>query len=469
MMHPNQQVHLTYYYFSRCPDCKRSVMKIAYDLGLMKISELNVSNLKLEIRPIFCMNCGEDMYPEELLLKDQLSNKILNRRVIGKDIDVAGDDGGVYGSALTEEEAQFHEVGVSKQADTFAQQKDAFWEAYTVYALEKWDRICRELTIKEINDALMLLNRKQFRPKVNLPELRRDVKKYCQTVKEKKLFWREVNRELVNDIYLKTSPKDWEVEKDIKIFGAERIYFTVLHFPLPQELELFRAKHISKVIKKPQKETEMLINRLTQLELQHIKLIHRFQSTTRQLQEERAAKYNLEEKLFEFYEKQRDFERQNIINFERKPDDIRKIKEYKGLIAELKAMNRQLLAQLKPDTPQVHIQEQPFEDDVDSPKEIQVDISVLKGKTVGIIGGYRRKEQELLLENCQIIKHSGEKLDSAFYELLKKSDVIAVITNYISHAAMWEAKERAIDEGKQIVYVTSLNIKKILEEVVDKF
>ena len=111
------------------------------------------------IRPIFCSKCGEDMYPEEILLKDQLSNKVINRRVLGKDIDLMGDAGDNYGSVLSEEEAELHEIGVSKQKSTFTQHEEEFWEAYTAFALGIWDRICRELTIKEINDVLITLDR----------------------------------------------------------------------------------------------------------------------------------------------------------------------------------------------------------------------------------------------------------------------------------------------------------------------
>jgi uncharacterized protein YoxC len=467
MLHPNQQVHLTYYYYSRCPDCKNSVMQIAHDCGKMKLSDFKVQNLNLSIKPIYCKNCWEDMYPDELVLIDQLSKKTISRRMIGKDLAVEGDEVEKYGNRLSEEESQHHAVGVSKQAEVFEQQQEAFWEAYTAYGLERWDRIFRELTIKEINDALVRLKKNQFRPTENLSELRRELRKYCQSVKEKRLFWKEVNRELVNDVYASLTPKDWQVEKDIEIFGFDRISFLVLHFPLPKELELFRVKHISKVIKSPQKETKMLIDRLTQLESQHMNLLQRFQSTTRQLHEARAEIYNFEEKLHDIYVKQNEVSRQITDNSERNSNDIRKIKEYKGLISELKMMNSQLLEQLQSTSIEEQIQESP-EMNANMTEETKVDLTVLKGKIVGLIGGYRRKEEEFNIEGCQVIKHSGEKLDNAFYELIKKADVIAVLTNYISHAAMWEAKEYAIESGKHIVYVTGSNIEKILAEIVTK-
>lgn len=467
MIHPNQQVHLTYYYFSRCPDCHNSVMKEAYDLGVMKFSDFHITNLKVDIKPIFCKKCWEDTWPQELLLKDQLSNKILYRKVIGQDIEVEGDGGDVYGSVLTKEESELNEIGATKLADTFNMKHDAFWEAYTAYALEKWDRIIRNLTIKEINDALVQLKMIHFHRKESLSELRRDIKKYCQTVKEKKLFWKAVNHELVNCIYLNLPPKDWQVDKDIEIFGLERIYFMVIHFPLPQELELFRLKHICKVIKNPQQETKMLIEGLTKLESEHANLIKRFHSTTRQLQEERASKAKLEEKLFEKYKMERDHEQQRTSQEDRVQEDIQKIKEYKGLISELKVMNNQLLAKVNQDKKDVQARE-PLEIDCNFEviEEPIVDIGVLKGKTIGIIGGFRRKVQEFFFDDCHIMKHSGENLDNQFYGFLKKSDIIVLLTNYVSHAAMWETKEYAIEEGKKIHFVTSTNLKKILEVIV---
>ncbi|WP_227939054.1 DUF2325 domain-containing protein [Alkalihalobacillus deserti] len=468
MFHPNQQVHLTYFYYNRCPDCNSTVMKVAHDLGEMKLKEFNSSNLKLAIRQIFCSKCGEDMYPEELILKDQLSNQNINRRIIGKDIDVMGDAGDIYGSVLSEEEAELHEIGISKQRPTLNEHEDQFWEAYTTFALEIWDRICRELTVKEINDALIRLNHQHFHPKENLSELRRDVKRYCTSVKEKKIFWREVNTELVIDIYASVSPKDWEVEKDIKMFGLERTKYLILHFPLPQELEMFRVKHIMKVIKKPQRETKMIVERLTRLESQHMNLLHRYQSSVRQLQKERAEKYQLEEKVAALYEKQRELELQVPKTIERDPDTNRKIQDYKGLISELKEINKQLLEQVKQTTPEQPLEETSEKDVVDEDRDMNIDLSRLSGKTIGIIGGYRRKEMEENINGCQIIKHSGEKLDVAFHDTLKKCDVIAIITNYISHAAMWEAKEWAIDVGKPIVFVSSINNKQILSEVLMK-
>ncbi|MGM0900367.1 MAG: hypothetical protein ACQEXB_04525 [Bacillota bacterium] len=468
MLHPNQQVHLTYYFFSRCPDCQSPVMKVAHDFGKMVLKEFNSSNLKLAIRPIFCSKCGEDMYPEEILLKDQLSNKTINRRILGKDIDVMGDAGDSYGSVLSKEEAELHETGVSKQKSTFTQHEESFWEAYTAFALGIWDRISRELTMKEINDALMTLNRAHFRPKENLSELRRDAKKYCKTVMEKKLFWREVNRELVYEIYACTSPKDWEIESGKEIFGLERTKYLVLHFPLPQELERFRVKHITKVMSNPQAETKMLVDRLTQLESQHMNLLQRYQNAIRQVQKERAEKYQLEEKVAELYEKQRMAELQVPIQSGRNSDNRWKIQEYKGLISELKEMNRQLLEQVHQNTAEEPCEEQNTEQELPEVEDTTLDFSILEGKTVGIIGGYRRKKLEENIDGCHIIKHSGEKMDAAFYGALKRSDVIVVISNFISHAAMWESKEWAIDVGKPIVFVTSLNTRQILVDVLKK-
>lgn len=277
-----------------------------------------------------------------------------------------------------------------------------------------------------------------------------------------------MNRELIYEIYASSSPKDWEIEKGKEIFGVERTKYLVLHFPLPQELERFRVKHITKVLKNPQAETKMLVDRLTQLESQHTNLIQRYQSAVRQVQAERAAKFQIEEKIAELYEKQRMAELQVPTKSERNPDDLRKIQEYKGLISELKEMNRQLLQQVNHNTSGESSEEVFTEQDVLEVEDKKLDFSFLSGKTVGIIGGYRRKEQEEDIDGCHIIKHSGEKMDGSFYDALKRSDAIAVITNYISHAAMWEAKEWAIDVGKPIVFVTSLNTRQILLEVLKK-
>ena len=60
--------------------------------------------------------------------------------------------------------------------------------------------------------------------------------------------------------------------------------------------------------------------------------------------------------------------------------------------------------------------------------------------------------------------------DPQYYEYLNKADLYGIIlTRYISHHAMWEAKEYAILEQKSIFYSTFTNIPTILKEAAREY
>ena len=52
-----------------------------------------------------------------------------------------------------------------------------------------------------------------------------------------------------------------------------------------------------------------------------------------------------------------------------------------------------------------------------------------------------------------------------FYQVLKESDMLIVLTEHISHAAMWEAKAYAVGEGKPIYFRRGVNIWQLLWSV----
>src|SRR5690606_24047233 len=88
----------------------------------------------------------------------------------------------------------------------------------------------------------------------------------------------------------------------------------------------------------------------------------------------------------------------------------------------------------------------------------------LRGKTIGIIGG---KRENVISDAyvCDVVIHSGQTSDPDFYQTLKKADVIVVLTRFISHEAMWEAKAYAISNDKPIFFSKHTSIPRIIEEV----
>lgn len=66
-----------------------------------------------------------------------------------------------------------------------------------------------------------------------------------------------------------------------------------------------------------------------------------------------------------------------------------------------------------------------------------------------------------------ILTHPGFESDPRFYEVLKQSDVIIVLTQFISHRLMWEAKAHAIDHDKTIIYRKEMNIERLLQSAAE--
>ncbi|MFX3625133.1 MAG: DUF2325 domain-containing protein [Ectobacillus sp.] len=92
---------------------------------------------------------------------------------------------------------------------------------------------------------------------------------------------------------------------------------------------------------------------------------------------------------------------------------------------------------------------------------------MLKGKHILILGGYREKQVQQE-QDYTISTHSARTIDPSFYDALKQADILVILTRYISHRAMWEAKEFAILEEKSVYYSTFTNVSAILDEVAGK-
>ncbi len=148
--------------------------------------------------------------------------------------------------------------------------------------------------------------------------------------------------------------------------------------------------------------------------------------------------------------------------YNRDPGDIQKIRDLKGLVAELKSE----LARRLPAEEQVEptvLEEAPLAPPARAEKE--PDLSVLEGKVVGILGGWRHEQAERGDYPCVVLTDSAEKMGPEFYQVLKESDMLIVLTEHISHAAMWEAKAYAVGEGKPIYFRRGVNIWQLLWSV----
>ena len=150
---------------------------------------------------------------------------------------------------------------------------------------------------------------------------------------------------------------------------------------------------------------------------------------------------------------------------ERNKEDIIKIHGLKGLVEELKAEVANLSTVI-PDSKEtkesVQLTEKRNEQKNDKVEEILI------GKNILILGGYRSKEH--IKENgYSVYTHEARSLDPHYYEYLDKADLIIILTRYISHHAMWDAKGNAILEQKPIFYSTFTNIPTILKEAASEY
>jgi len=293
-------------------------------------------------------------------------------------------------------------------------------------------------------------------------QYRKDALNRFKTVEEKQHFWRAANDYFIHHHLLEVGPLGWSIDKDVKYYGQKRMRFIVLHFPLGEALEELRTEWIGQLIKKEKGDNDFLFRRIAMLTDELNRTRQRITKYVHQIEELKAEQSKLQEKLSEAYEQLRkEKENKNIVT--RDPADIEKIRELKSfvseLIDELKEKDK-LIRELQPAQEEMIVPELE-EAQIDTEPET---LDILSGKTVAIIGG-QRQEQAQKEYPCNVIVHSGEALNPDFYYTLKQADIIIVLTQFVSHLAMWEAKAYALQNDVPIYFLKGLNIPRLLAEV----
>lgn len=102
--------------------------------------------------------------------------------------------------------------------------------------------------------------------------------------------------------------------------------------------------------------------------------------------------------------------------------------------------------------------------DTNVPVKVERGTERLVGKTVGIIGGFSDEVRIRGQLICEVLTASGKVLDEV-KRLLTDSDIIVILTQHVSHGAMWFAKEFAVEHDKPIFFTRHENVRLILEEV----
>ncbi|MZP29800.1 DUF2325 domain-containing protein [Heliobacterium undosum] len=91
------------------------------------------------------------------------------------------------------------------------------------------------------------------------------------------------------------------------------------------------------------------------------------------------------------------------------------------------------------------------------------ELTGLTGLTIGIFGGMRDKRSPENLP-CRVIVHDGEK-EAEWRGSLAHCDVLVILTQAISHQAMWSIKEYATANEKPVFYSRHSSIPVILRNV----
>ena len=425
-------------YCETCHDWKNSYLSTSLELHPYTIADENDKLLVPFFSNFMCPTCGAEVENERVVVKDTLTNRTVHEQEIV--------DCRLLGSKKNEREIRNHlHVALNHQA-YFEGYEDYFWTAYCFAALQNWDEFLDELTSAELRLGLEVFDIYEDASK---QELLQEASQQFLSDEEKMDFWRKANEETIAH-YLMITVFGWNIPKEIERIGLNRAEFIFRYLPCPPELENLRRELVSQLFIKSPEELKMLQKTMN--------------SQKRQIHALRQENGRLTNKLGEAYKQASKAEERAQYNFQtvRNKADIQKIYHLKGLIEELKNE----IDRLTIDNPQdkfveeVELTEEPIEEEIDSD-------FVLEGKTILILGGYRTHPDNQ--HNAyNVITHDTRRLDPDFYERLKKADIIVVLTRYISHRAMWEAKEYAILEQKPIYYTSFTNIPRIAHMIAVK-
>lgn len=446
-----QKIHMTVWFRAKCRYCNAMNEKKVYDYGVMVYEdfEKKLDEVKHYIIPFPCRKCSREVKPEELIYKDELRNMIVHQSVIN------------YGHMVEGEQAIQMEEDHKNRFQIFKEHEQEFWEKYTDYALANWRDMINELQDFEFKDAYKTLEIDTSARTV--AQYRKDALNRFRTIEEKQSFWRAANEYFIYQHLLDIGPIGWVVEKDMGSFGKKRMWFIILHFPLGESYEVMRTEWIGQVIKKEKGDNDFLFRRIAMLTDELNRTRQKITKYVLQIEELKAEQAKLQEKLSQAYEELRqEREHKTVVN--RDPADIEKIRELKSFVSELLAglkEKERLLQELQP----APAETLPATELEETQSETEPDIfDALSGKTIAIIGG-RRQEQAQKEYPCTVLTHSGEHLDQEYYRILKKADIIIMLTQFVSHLAMWETKAYALENDIPVFFMKGLNIPRLLAEV----
>ncbi|MGB9886505.1 MAG: DUF2325 domain-containing protein [Moorellales bacterium] len=454
--------HMQLYLERTCPACRKSVRALALDYGSIdSLEDLDekVGQSGIALRPLACPACGREGWPEDLVAWDATAGAEAFRvRVGSAELPVVGGEGAPYGVVRSPEEAAEYERGLARMEEHFRLHEEEFWRAYSDWALARWDRVLKEVAVEEWRAAraeVGLAPRVQGEP--SAAAFRRDARERFGSDPERRRLWRVLNRFLVEQEFVWTPIEQWPVERWVRLYGRERVTWITLHIPLPEELERWRTEKLAELVpRKPEGPQAELWERIGQLGREVERWRRRAEELSRQLAAERAGRARLEEELAAERARVRELSARPP-QVERDPEDARRIARLKALVRELRAEVRRLAAlvpggEVLPEPPGEESPPAP-PPEVGPPPE-----DVLAGRTVAVFG----RLGEPLEGPVRMLWHEGEKADASLDSLVAEADVLVVLTRRVSHEVMWAVKEAAADRGVPVVYLRETGTESVL-------
>jgi tetratricopeptide (TPR) repeat protein len=250
----------------------------------------------------------------------------------------------------------------------------------------------------------------------------------------------------------------WNIKFHKMQVGKVLLEQGILTFPLIEELEWMRIEALNELGLSNNIQMKVIIDRVNTLEKKLQEKQQSVDSLTKQIKDIQQRETKLKQTIDKLTSENK--------SLKEMPSTAEHFKSQRGKIMQFKAMIGEMQEFIK-SLPQESI-EQPVnfdEQDIITPEKdeiFNVD-DILSTKVVGIIGGFSDQLKLYKPNTCGIITATGRNLDDV-KQLVDKSDVIVVLTQHVSHAAMWSAKESAIDCDKPIVFSKHENISIILND-----
>ncbi|KLU62285.1 hypothetical protein CEB3_c13290 [Peptococcaceae bacterium CEB3] len=452
-------VHLEY----ECKTCRKIVSRQVHRYEPVETFEeldLQLGHTNFPITPFACPQCGAEHMPETMAVYDITNGKMARcfAQPLGSpELTVVASGDSPYGVVMSPEEQAEYERGLAKAKECFQEHEEAFWAEYFAFAQPKWRELLKEFSQKEYVEAYKALGVPVLSFSASIAAWRKDAEKRFTTDAEKTAFWRAANRYLVDEEFVWVPVDTWPMDRWVQTYGRERVTYLTLHLPLPEELEKYRTEKLSRVIRKKSGEAGVLFERIGQLGRELEKQKKRSFKFSQELMDLRQETGKLREELAQA---KRQLEAEPTV-IDRQADDARKIREFKGLINELRTEIERLSA-LIPN------EEEP-EDEGRANEEVlvptvpeEVDLSGLAGKTILIVG----LPNEEINDGYRVIWHDGDKVDVKLQTFAREADIFVFLTRFGAHAVMWWLKEEAIEQGKPVYFVRERNLERILEGVL---